>query len=113
MLPGADAEGLSPTFVLTVPGGSDHLQITYETVYTGGWNAVLTLYDPAGAEVTDSLAECGLNLNPGANMAFSCVIDFYQNPLPTGDWSATLSWQLGEAVESYTIVMESFGVLPA
>lgn len=110
MLPAADPDApLDPTFTLTVPSGADYLQVTYEAVYTGAWNAVLFVYDPAGNEVTSSLDYCGLGINPGANMAYSCVMDIYQNPLPTGDWTTQLAWQLGEGVEEYTIVMEAFG----
>jgi hypothetical protein len=102
---------LQHVYNFEVPANADRLVLVYSTVYTGLFSALVTLDDAQGNRVGSTFTECGIP-PPGAQASFSCGLEL-EGELPAGEWTTTLTWQVGEVAEEYQIDVQAWGLLPA
>ncbi len=93
----------SPACILDVPAGTDHVELYYNTTFTGAFSAVVELFDPSGASRAYSIDDCPAPPS-GVNVAYACTL-LSEGTVQAGEWKAEIYWQLGEATEDYELTL--------
>lgn len=89
-----------------VPSGADEVQVVYTSDHVGIFRAWVSVWDEDGKRM-DSVDDCEPG-TPGAavdrcEMAAS-------GDIPAEPWTIQVFWQLGQAIEQYTIDVKVLGV---
>lgn len=99
-------EGLTGTLAFDVPAGATLVEVTYVSDHVGLFTALATVSDPAGERISSSDA-CGFGDSGAATNTCVMTIDA---DVVAGAWDATVTWQVGQATEDYTLTARVFGV---